>query len=298
MPLNKAVLIFNPKTGRYGSNRQPSIDSVCDHFRSLGVEIDLRETSAPGDATAIAHKAAHNGTRNVIVSGGDGTINEALQGIIDTDARLAILPRGTANVLARDLGMPLDSFKAAAVIAEGKSRRIYAGCALEEATGSKRYFLLMAGIGLDASVVRRVDPRLKKRFGRGAFWLSGFSHLAHWRPTSFALEVDGKNLNGTFAAIGKAASYGGELSVTPRARLEQPDFEICVVSSRSRLRYLQLLPYVMRGGVPEQKDHVAFVRATRVLATGQAPVQVDGELIGKLPMTFEIAPTPINIIVP
>jgi YegS/Rv2252/BmrU family lipid kinase len=295
---SKAVLIFNPKTGRYGSNRQPPIDSVCEHFRSLGVDIDLRQTSGPGDAAAIAKAAATNGRRNVIVSGGDGTINEALQGLIDTDARLAILPRGTANVLARELGMPLNSFKAASVIAEGKTRKIYAGCALDDVTGTKRYFLLMAGIGLDASVVRRVDPRLKKRIGRAAFWLSGFSHLAHWRPTPFTLEVDGQVLEGTFAAIGKAASYGGDLSVTPRARLEQPDFEICVVSSKSRLRYLQLLPHVIRGGVPENKDHVEFIRATSVLAKGQAPVQVDGELIGKLPMRFEIAPRPIEIVVP
>jgi diacylglycerol kinase (ATP) len=295
---NKAVLIFNPKTGRYGSNRLPPIDSVCDHFRSLGLDIELRETAGPGDATKIAHAAATNGTRNVIVSGGDGTINEALQGVIDTDVRLAILPRGTANVLARDLGMPLDSFEAASVIAKGKMRKIYAGCAIDEASETKRYFLLMAGIGLDASVVRRTDPRLKKRFGRGAFWLSGFSHLAHWRPTTFDLKINGSTLPGTFAAVGKAASYGGELSVTPRARLEQPDFEVCVVSSRSRLRYLQLLPHVMRGGVPEHKEEVAFVRATSVIATGQAPVQVDGELIGKLPMRFEIAPKAIEIVVP
>lgn len=298
MSITKAVLIYNPKTGRYGSNRLLPIESICEHFRTLGIKINLRETTGPGDAATIAHAAATNGTRNVIVSGGDGTINEALQGLIDTDARLAILPRGTANVLARDLGMPFDSFEAAAVIAKGNTRKIYAGCAIDEMTGSKRYFLLMAGIGLDASVVRRVHPQLKRRFGKAAFWLSGFSHLAHWRPTSFDLETNGQELHGTFAAIGKAASYGGDLAVTPRARLEQPDFEVCVISTRSRLRYLRLLPYVLRGGVPEDKKHVAFVRTTRVLATGQAPVQVDGELIGKLPMRFEIAPNPIEIIVP
>lgn len=298
MSANKAVLIYNPKTGRYGSNRLPPIDAICEQFRSLGVHVDLRQTAGPGDAAKIAHAAATNGTRNVIVSGGDGTINEALQGLIDTDARLAILPRGTANVLARDLGIPLDSFAAANVIARGNTRKIYAGCAIDEATQTKRYFLLMAGIGLDASVVRRVDPRLKKRFGRAAFWFSGFSHLANWRPTPFDLEIDGKIFHGTFAAIGKAASYGGDLSVTPRARLEQPDFEVCVVSTHSRLRYLRLLPYVMRGGVPEDKDHVTFVRTTRVLATGHAPVQVDGELIGKLPMTFEIVARPVEIVVP
>jgi YegS/Rv2252/BmrU family lipid kinase len=294
----KAILIFNPKTGRYGSNRHPPIDAVCSRFAALGVTIELRKTSGPGDATTIARAAAKNGRQNIIVCGGDGTINEALQGIIGTNARLAILPRGTANVLARDLGLPLDVFKAAAVIAKGNTRKVFPGCAIDESSGEKRYFFLMAGIGLDAAVVRRVRPQLKKRFGKAAFWFSGLTHLARWRPAIFEVEINDQRLVGTFAAIGKAASYGGDLSVTPRARIEIPDFEVCVVSSRSRLRYLKLLPHVMRNGVPENRDEVTFMRTTRVVATGEAPVQVDGEVIGKLPMTFVIVPEPIEIIVP
>ncbi len=298
MSPTKTILIFNPKTGRYGSRRLPAIESVRDHFRSLGVEVNLQQTSGPGDATAIARTAAASGANQIIVSGGDGTINEALQGIVGTRSRMAIMPRGTGNVLARDLGIPIDNFEAAAVIARGKSRRIFPGCAIDETSGTKRHFLLMAGIGLDAAVVRRVRPQLKKRFGKAAFWFSGLTHLAHWRPAIFEVEIDGKLLSGTFAAIGKAASYGGDLSLTPRARIEQPDFEVCVVSSRSRLRYLKLLPHMMRSGVPENRSEVTFMRTTRVVATGEAPVQVDGELIGKLPMRFEIAPEPIEIIVP
>jgi YegS/Rv2252/BmrU family lipid kinase len=294
----KAILIFNPKTGRYGSNRNPPIDAVCSRLAALGVSIELRKTSGPGDATTIAHVAAKNGRQNIIVCGGDGTINEALQGIIGTNARLAILPRGTGNVLARDLGIPIDNFDAAAVIAKGKPQTIFPGCAIDETSGARRYFLLMAGIGLDADVVRRVRPQLKKRFGKAAFWFSGLAHLARWRPALFEVEINDQRLVGTFAAIGKAASYGGDLSVTPRARIEIPDFEVCVVSSRSRLRYLKLLPHVMRKGVPENRDEVTFVRTTRVVAKGNAPVQVDGELIGQLPMSFEIALEPIEIIVP
>jgi diacylglycerol kinase (ATP) len=298
MSNSRAVLISNPKTGRYTSNRRIALETVHDYLRSKNLEVELIPTTRPGDATRIARHAARDGVRNVIVSGGDGTINEVLQGLIGTNSRLAILPRGTANVLARELELPLDSMRAAEVISKGKTQRIHVGCAIDETTGVKRHFFLMAGVGLDASVVRRVHPKLKKHFGKAAFWLSGLSHLADWQPTPFHVEINGEILPATFAAIGKAASYGGDLSVTPRAQLDQPDFEVCVISSRSRLRYLQLLPYVMRNGVPADKPEVRYLRTTRVRATGDAPVQVDGELIGKLPMTFEVAQETIEVIVP
>lgn len=295
--MSSAVLIFNPKTGKYAS-RRPSVAELGARLSSKGIKAEIVTTGGPGDATRIAAAAGRNGTRSVIVSGGDGTINEALQGLVGTKVRLAILPRGTANVLARELELPLDIDAAAEVIARGNTRRIHVGCAIDETNNSRRYFLLMAGIGLDASVVRRVHPRLKKHFGKAAFWFSGLSHLADWQPTSFKIEINGEEFPATYVAIGKAASYGGDLAVTPRAQLDQPDFEVCVIDSQSRLRYLQLLPYVMRNGVPEDNNEVRFFRTSRVHATGDALVQVDGELIGKLPMRFEIAEETIDVVVP
>ncbi len=301
MKPRKAILISNPKTGRYASRRLPAIEEICARLKSHGIAVEVIATTGPGDATQIAAAAARNGASEVIVSGGDGTINEALQGLqgsVGSETRLAILPHGTANVLARELRLPLNSMRAAEVIMRGKTRQIHVGCATDETSGAKRYFLLMAGIGLDASVVRRVDPRLKKRFGKAAFWVSGLSHLADWQPVPFEMEVDGKTYVATFATIGKAASYGGNLSVTPRARIDLPYFEICIIESHSRLRYLHLLSYALGSGVPSDKTGVRFIRATRARATGQAPVQVDGELIGELPMTFEIASESIEVIVP
>lgn len=298
MTTRKAILIFNPKTGRYASRRLPGIEEICSQLRSVGLEIELVATTGPGDATRIAAEAGRKGVSDLIVSGGDGTINEALQGLVGTRATLGILPRGTANVLACELGLPLDYNHAVGVIARGKKRRVHVGCAIDQTSGSKRYFLLMAGIGLDATVVGRVHPGLKKRFGKGAFWYSGLSYLADWKPKPFVIEVDGQALTATFATIGKAASYGGNLTVTPRAQLDQPVFEICVIDSMSRLRYLYLLSYAMRSGVPTGRRGVHFLRATRARATGEAAVQVDGELIGNLPMTFEIAPDSIELIVP
>jgi len=245
----------------------------------------------------MAAHATANGCNEVIVSGGDGTINEALQGMIGTRARLGILPRGTGNVLARELKLPLSLKGATEVIARGRTRKVHLGCAIDQSTGARRYFFLMAGIGLDAEVVKRVHPGLKKRIGKAAFWYSGLGHLADWEPVPFEIKIDGETYSATFATIGKAARYGGDLSVTPRARIDRPEFEICLVDSHSRLRYLALLSQAMRGGMREDKRGIRFLRATRAEAFGNTAVQVDGELIGKLPMTFEIAAESIEVIV-
>ena len=294
----KATLISNPRTGRYGSRRLRPIQDVASQLRSLGLEVDLKLTGAPGEATDIAAGAARNGNVDVIVAGGDGTINEALQGLAGSNARLGIIPRGTGNVLARELKLPLDDEQATAVVARGNSRRIHLGLATGETTGVSRLFVLMAGIGLDASVIQRVQPQLKKRIGRGAFWISGFGHLADWKPTPFTLEIEGREYTATFAAIGKAARYGGDLFITPGARLEDPEFEVCIINELSRFRYLRFLSHAVRNGIPRDKAGVSFVKTARVRATGDAPVQVDGELIGALPMRFEIASESLEVIVP
>lgn len=296
MSTRRATLISNPKTGRYNSRRR-SIQDVAASLESLGVAVDLQFTSGPGDAAEIAARAARAGTE-VIVAGGDGTINEAIQGLAGTDARLAIIPRGTGNVLARELQLPLDEEGAVAVIAKGNVREIYLGLVIDEQTNERRHFVLMAGIGLDASVVGRVDPTLKKRIGRGAFWVSGLSHLANWNPQPFTLEINGDKYSATFAAIGKAARYGGDLAITPGARLDEREFEVCMIRTTSRTRYLKLLTDAMRKGMPRDKPEVQFVKAVDVKAYGDAQVQIDGELIGALPMRFEIAPHSLEVIVP
>jgi diacylglycerol kinase (ATP) len=296
--VRKATLISNPKTGRYASRRLRPIDELASSLESLGIAVDVKLTTGPGEATQFAARAARNGSSDIIVAGGDGTINEVIQGLAGTKARLAIIPRGTGNVLARELGLPLDDAQAIAVAAKGKSRKIYLGLAIDETTNESRHFVLMAGIGLDASVVRRVQPSLKKRIGRGAFWVSGLSHLATWDPRQFKLEIDGVEYNATFAAVGNAPRYGGDLAITPGARLDQREFEVCIIQTTSRLRYLHLLSHAMRNGMPRDNPEVQFVKAATVKAHGDAPVQVDGELIGHLPMRFEIAPHSLEVVVP
>lgn len=298
MSKRQAVLIANPNAGRGGNQRVSEIERFCRHLESRGIEIEVLRTNAPNDAARLAQQAAAGGAREIIVSGGDGTINEALQGLMGADVRLGIWPRGTANVLARELKIPINAKGAAEVIARGHTQTVYVGCATAEQTGERRYFFLMAGVGLDASVVRHVRPGLKRKVGEAAFWYAGLGHLAHWQPVTFQVEINGESFPATFAAIGNTAHYGGNLAITPRAHLTRPDFEVCLVESHSRLHYLYLLSHAMRGGVSEAVRGVRFIRTTRTRVEGEALVQVDGELIGSLPMTFEVAPRSVQIITP
>jgi diacylglycerol kinase (ATP) len=300
MSERRAVLIVNPNAGRGGAAaRAREVEVFCERLKGLGVGVEVEPTKGPNDAARLASEAAGRGVREVVVRGGDGTVHEAVQGLAGKDVRVAVWPAGTANVLARQLELPFEAAAAADAFARGRARHISLGLATDERTGARRYFFMMAGVGLDASVVRHVRPALKRRVGEAAFWYAGLGHLAHWTPRVFHVEIDGETLPATYAAIGKAPWYGGGLAITPRARLDAQEFEVCVINTRSRLRYLSLLGRAMRGGAPvEGARGICFVNARRVRATGEALVQADGELIGELPMSFEIAPESLEVIVP
>jgi diacylglycerol kinase (ATP) len=296
--MRKALLIANPKAGQ-GSpeRRQEALHRFCALLKARGISVDVRATTGPKDAARLAADGAREGYPEVIVSGGDGTINEALQGLVGTGVRLAVWPRGTANVLGHELRLPRQLEHLTDVIAAGNVRRAHVSRVTIESTGEQRHFLLMAGIGIDAAIVERVRPGLKKRVGKAAFWYSGLENFARWRPKPFVLEIEGREQPATFAALGKTPRYGGNLAITPRARLDQPYFEISLIDSPHRLRYLKLLPFAMFGGIPETMKGISYLRASEVRATGEdVLVQIDGELIGALPMRFTVTPHVLEVV--
>lgn len=288
MMIGRATLIVNPHAGRC-ANASQEIRSFYAALSSLGVALDVLETDGPGAAASMARESVTKGSREIIVRGGDGTVHEAIQGLVGTEARLMVWPAGTSNVLARHLSLPAEPDAAARVFYRGITETITLGCATSERTGERRYFFMLAGVGLDASVVHHVRPAFKRRVGEAAFWYAGLGHLAHWRPNAFELEIEGEMFEATYAAIGKAPRYGGGLRITPRARLDADEFEVCVVVSRSRLRYLYLLGRALGAGADHKTRGVCFRTARSVRATGDALVQADGEIIGSLPMSFEMA---------
>src|SRR5919205_62056 len=294
----RAVLIANPNAGRGRAVAARDAEEFTRLARAEGVEVEVLRTSGPDDAARLARESVAKGATDVIVRGGDGTVHEAVQGLVGASARLTVWPAGTANVLARQLGMSQNASEVARVFLRGRTKRITLGCATRELTGARRYFFMLAGVGLDASVVSHVRPRLKRRVGEAAFWYAGLGHLAHWTPREFTVEVGEERYPATYAAVGKAPWYGGKLAITPRASLDADTFEVCVINTRSRLRYLRLLAHAVRGGAPVGTPGVTYVRASRLRCVGDVAVQADGELIGELPMTFEIAPEGLEVVVP
>jgi YegS/Rv2252/BmrU family lipid kinase len=297
MTKRTAVLIYNPRSGAHRRrDRTADVDAFVRRIGALGVDAEPRPTTGPSTAAGLARDAVREGVDLVIASGGDGTLNEVLQGMVGSRVPLAIWAGGTANVLARELGLPTEIEPVAEMIARGAERRIALGRANE------RYFFLMAGIGLDASIVRDVSPALKARVGEGAFWVSGLKHCVAWRPEPFDLVVDGMTYTGAFAAVGNASSYGGSFSVTPHARISEALLDVCIFPTRRfALMYMKDLVACVSGD-PTRFGDVLYMKAQSLTATGapdnQPWVQVDGELLGQLPMTFAAVPDALSVVVP
>ena len=312
---NRATIIYNPASGRPG-RRAEVVREMIALLSQRGIESDARATTAPDDAARLTKEAlAH---ASIIVSyGGDGTINEVIQEMAGTDAALAVWPGGTSNVVARDLGVPFDVAKLADMIAARKTRRIALGLAIgvggrglavgEDGTQPlspnsqplHRYFLMMAGIGLDASIARAVSKKLKRRTGEFAYWLSGISHFFTWRGERFTIDVDGQRYESTFALVGNGKGYGGGMMMTPNAKLEDPWFEVYIVPPmRNNFAYLRAFRGCMTG--KPQVAGVSLIKGKHIVANSvRAPwVEMDGEIIGPLPMSFDIVPDALSVIVP
>jgi diacylglycerol kinase family enzyme len=301
-----------------------------------GFDAEAHATEGPDDAAQLAGAAVAAGADIIISYGGDGTLNEVIQGMAESQTALAVWPGGTSNVVARDLGVPFDVEELADMIRVGRTRRIALGLAkngsdfsvpgsgfrvpgsrarnsnrepgasnpepgttYSEPGAAGRYFLMMAGIGLDASIARSVNKKLKRRTGEFAYWLSGIRHLFLWRAEPFTIEVDGRAYKGAFALIGNGKGYGGGMMMTPGARLEEPWFEVYILPQMSNnFAYLRALGACMRGK-PEVAG-VLLVKGKHIKANSahEPWVEADGEIIGPLPMTFDIVPDALSVIVP
>jgi YegS/Rv2252/BmrU family lipid kinase len=275
------------------------LPQIQESLKKVGIAVKLEPTTGPGAATEIARRAVERGDRMIIVCGGDGTINEAIQALVGKDCALAVWPGGTANVLARELKLPDDPDELAQMIAQQSIRRISVGHAYKRESGWQRYFLLMAGIGVDAAIVKGVNPLLKKRTGVGAFWVSALDYLRRLPLTPFSMGIGQEHYNATFACIGNAAQYGGWFNLTPDASLEEGKLDICIFNSRNRA---SLLWGAFRGliGTHTTASDVVYRKAVVAYANSndEAMVQLDGEVVGTLPMLFASLPDALSVIVP
>jgi diacylglycerol kinase (ATP) len=268
---------------------------------------DSIATTGPGHAGEIARQEVDRGAGLILVAGGDGTINEAVNGIAHSDVPLGILPAGTANVLANELGLGNSMERAAAALPDAVQERIAlgtissAGEASSSATqASPRYFLMMAGVGLDADIVYHLNPRLKEATGKAAYWIAGFSKVGRRIP-EFTVQANGREYRASFALVSRVRNYGGDLEIAPTISLLDDEFEMVLFEGESSFGFLK---YMLAIVVHQQQS----MRGITILRTRDAVfscpldskihLQVDGEHVGVAPARVEIVPNALTLLVP
>jgi diacylglycerol kinase (ATP) len=306
--IKDALLIYNPTSGRRRHRRFVEVEQAARILKDAGIATELAPTTARATATGIARQAVEQRRGMVIVCGGDGTINEVVNGLAGSPVPMALLPAGTANILAKELGIPWDIPQAARLIPRGIVRRIAVGIA-KSMNGNHggtlpregRYFLCVAGAGPDGAIVNGVDEGLKKHAGILAYWAEGLRQFFRYRFPEMRIRSDAQERRATFVVLGRTAHYGGPFKITTGASLFEDSFEILTNSQRDRFGYLACLPALWLGKLRSVKGIESWKTTEAVCeAAGNDPVfaQVDGEPIGAAPIAFRIVPDALSLIIP
>lgn len=299
--MTDATLIVNPTAGG-GRSGARQLEEARKILSRGGIETSVRPTIARGDATRLARDAVAEGRDLVIVCGGDGTINEAVNGLAGSRVPMAVLPSGTANILAKELGLPWDVCKAAGLIPRGKPRRIALGLLSSATNGdAPRYFLCVGGAGPDGVIVYALAPRLKRKTGILAYWMEGFRQLFRYSFPRFRVISNGRALEASLIVVGRTKHYGGPFRITTGADLFENTFEVLAVTTQSRVRYLSYIPALWLGYLRRLEGVHTWKTAElrcEPIADGIAYSQVDGEPSGRLGVRFSIVPDALTLIVP
>lgn len=294
--ISKAVIISNPHAGRQHRKRAQQIEIAKRELEQSGLSVILFETTEVGNGAIVAREAISNGAELIVVCGGDGTINDVVCGMAHSQVPLAVLPGGTANVLARELGLPLDIAAAARTISRSVPRKVALG------NVGQRYFLLMAGVGFDAGVVKKLNLKVKKLFGMASYVMEALRQLVFEPPMPFYVYSEGCRYQATFACISRSQHYG-PVRMVREADLFSGQFYVHCFHSRNPLRYLLYAWSILVAEQSKLPDFTGFparqIRCERI-DSSERPVflQVDGEFAGELPCTIEIVPDALTLMVP
>ncbi len=290
-----ATLILNPGAGRAAG--PDHLTGALHVLESHGWQVDVQRSRSPGDVTAIARDAVRKRANAVVVAGGDGTINAAVQALAGTDTALGYLPYGTVNVWAREVGIPLTARAAARSLVTGTTVTLDLGRA------DDRFFLLMAGIGFDAAVLQRsvAVERYKRRLGVIPYAAMGFATAASYRGIDVELRFDGliRRVQAIMVVVGNTRLYGGRFRFTPDAVANDGQLDVCIVKGHGFMSLVrQTVPLVIEGSVAHCDVEFLRVRELTVQGDGRVPVQLDGELAGSTPTRFTVAGKTLRAIVP
>lgn len=252
----------------------------------------MRVTTGPGDAQAVAEAAVKEGFGTIVAAGGDGTVNEVVNGLVGADVSLGILPVGTMNVFAAELGLPGDLDEAWAVIRAGRTRKV------DLLRANQQYFIQLAGVGLDAQVVQATSWNFKKNFGPLSYLISA-AQIAAKKPPRLLVEADGITREGSFVLIGNGRYYGGPVAFFKDARIDDGKLDVLIFKNLAYLDIARYLATVFMGKHTTLSDVEYFqTRRALVRSDEDVPVEVDGEVVTTLPVTFRISSRKLRVVVP
>jgi len=288
----RALIIVNAAAGRSGSSRR-RLGRVVAALERRGCAVVLRRVApASGDAERLAREAEAD-FDIIVAAGGDGTLNAVVNGMEAAPRPIALLPFGTANVLAREIGLPRDPERLADLIAAAPARPIWPGRV------GDRLFLTMASSGFDAETVAAVNSRLKRHTGRLAFAWAILVCLWRYRACELCVRVDGVDHRAAAVIAAKGRLYAGPYVIAPRADLAEPILDLVLFQRSGRLAVLRYLGALLLGRLPRRRD-IVLLRSREAFASAAkaVPVQADGEIVACLPVRIAIAEQPLRLVRP
>jgi YegS/Rv2252/BmrU family lipid kinase len=311
--MRRVALIYNPASGQHSYSRHRQIDKALAVLRGAGVEAEAMETIAAGSAGAQAVEAVRRGCDTILACGGDGTVHEILQSLVGTSANLGVVPLGTANALAANLGLRSTPAKAVRKLLTAVPERVSVGkMTYRNPNGAthSRYFTVAAGVGADALFLSRLDPNLKRRLGYLLYLIEGFRVWAtHSFPLFEAAFVESESAQPRVEEISQLLAirirdFGGVLRyLAPGASLHNDGLRLVAFKTRSRLDYFLFLMAAIFG-VQTFKREVELLDAISVEcrprngSSASVYAEADGELLGTLPVRLEIVPDAISLLIP
>lgn len=311
--MRRVALIYNPASGQRPGRRAAVIAEVVSVLRGAGVEVKVIATESPASAGAQAHEAMCEGYDTILACGGDGTVHEALQRLVGGSAALGVIPMGTANALAADLGLPASPVKAAKMLLKATPERIAVGRVFyqdSEGNSRSRYFIVAAGIGADALFMSRLNPKLKQRFGYALYVAEAFRlWVTHTYPMFAACFQENENETLRVEEVSqilavRIRNFGGVLrNLAPGAAITNPKLHVIALTTRSRVRYLRFMIAVLLGRhryvAPIQLVECESVECYGLEgSTEELFVEADGEWLGTLPVRIEVVPQALTVLIP
>ncbi len=297
----RILVIRNPAAG---GRRRRRFEATMAHLRQAGCRIEICDTKARGEGMALARDACGKGFDRIVAAGGDGTINEVINGLAPRppdDAMppggpppLAVLPLGTANVLAAEIELPNEPAALAKIIVHGPARRI--GLAR---LGSGAYFAAMAGAGFDAHIVAGVDTGLKRLIGKGAYAWEGLRQLFVFPFPEYRVTVDGQAFDAAWVIVTRGRYFAGRFLIAPHASLQDELLHVCLFRRRgvwAMLRYGLAMQFGRLGKLADYR----VVSGRRVDVDGPPgdPLEADGDLVASLPVSIELVPEALDLVMP